>query len=89
MLTIKMKFDYSNKKAITAKFIRSFGEGAGSILSLQGGYIKKPKGSIWSDAEQIKHDWSSIGGLLRTSYEEESKKYIHLLNYDESKQGIK
>lgn len=84
-----MKCDYSDKKAVMARFRRSFGEGVGSILSLQGGYIRKPKGSLKSDAEQLRRDWVCVGEYIRSAYEKESDKYQHSLNHGESKERIK
>lgn len=65
MLTI---CNYSNKKSVKAKFMRSFGEGVGSIVSLRGGYIKNPKGSLSSDAEQLSQDWAHVGNFIQSAY---------------------
>lgn len=64
-----MKYGYSDRRAILAKFRRSFGQGVGSIVSLQGGYIQLPLGSVQSDAEQLHSDWLAVGRELRASYE--------------------
>lgn len=82
-----MKCDYSNKEAIIAKFRDSLGEGVGSILSLQGGYIRKPKGSIASDAEQLRHDWVRVGNCIRSAYKK-SDKTTRILNYEKSEKEI-
>ncbi len=76
MLTI---CDYSNKKSVMAKFMRSFEEGVGSVVSLRGGYIKKPKGSLDSDAEQLRQDWAHIGSFIQSAYEHESKNVYPLI----------
>lgn len=62
-----------------AKFMRSFEEGVGSVVSLRGGYIKKPKGSLDSDAEQLRQDWAHIGSFIQSAYEHESKNVYPLI----------
>lgn len=79
MLTIKlkihqMKCDYSDRQSVLAKFRRSFSEGVGSIMSLQGGYIELPLGSEKDDARRLYSDWSTVGGELRKAYKNERTK---------------
>lgn len=78
--------EYSNKKAVMAKFKRSFGEGVGSILSLNGGYIQMPLGSLESDAEMLRRDWECVGGTIRSAYNNECNKTTHILNHGKSKE---
>lgn len=73
MLTLKihiqtMMCDYSDKRAVMAKFRRSFNEGVGSIVSLQGGYLRLPLGSTRTDAEKLRSDWEAVGRELREAY---------------------
>lgn len=73
MLTIEkdtfvMNCDYSNKKAVMKRFRCSFSEGVGSILSLQGGYIRLPLGSAHTDEKKLQSDWEAVCRELRTAY---------------------
>lgn len=67
-----MMCDYSDKRAVLAKFRRSFGEGVGSVVSLQGGYLRLPLGSERTDAEKLRSDWEVVGRELREAYDTES-----------------
>ena len=74
MLTVKIKVhtmncDYSSKKAVMARFKRSFSEGVGSVISLSGGHIKMPLGSAHTDAEKLRGDWEAVGRELRLATE--------------------
>jgi len=74
MLTIKinvqtMNCDYSSKKAVMARFKRSFSEGVGSVISMPGGYIKTQLGSAYTDAEKLRGDWEAVGRELRLATE--------------------
>lgn len=66
MLTIEihyttMRCDYSKKRAVMARFKRSFGKGVGSIMSLQGSHTRLSLGDARTDAEQLRSDWGSVG----------------------------
>lgn len=76
-----MKCDYSNRQAILAKFKRSFSDGVGSILSLQGGKIELPTDSRMSDAEQLRSDWEVVGSELTSAYESQLDKYAFSPNH--------
>lgn len=89
MLTLKIKVqtmrcEYPNKRAILAKFWRSFGEGVGSIVSLQGGYIRLPLGSARTDAEQLRSDWEAVGRELRSAYKTAIDTHTNSSNYGET-----
>lgn len=74
MLTLEtntqtMNCDYSDKKTVMARFRRSFTEGVGSIMSLQGDYIWLPLGSARTDAQKLRGDWEVVCRELRAAYE--------------------
>lgn len=56
-----MKCDYSDIRAMKARLKRAFNEGAGSIMSLQGGYFSMPSVPQQSDAQRIREDWERVG----------------------------
>ncbi len=94
MLTIKindhtMKCDYSSKKAVMARFRRSFGEGVGSIMSLSGGYIKMPLGSMHTDAEQLHGDWKTVGDELRSASRKIAYSHTNSSRYGKANQRKK
>lgn len=64
--------DYSNRRAVMAEFRRSFSEGVGSIVSLQGGYLQLPLGSTRTDADKLRRDWEAVGRELREAYDTET-----------------
>lgn len=70
MLTIQMQYqtmkcDYSDRKAVMARLRRSFGEGVGSIMSIQGSDVRMPLGSLRTDAELLRSDWERVGRDMR------------------------
>lgn len=56
-----MKCDYSDLRAMKARLRRSFNEGAGSVMSLRGGYFSMPSIPGKSDVERIREDWETVG----------------------------
>lgn len=56
---------YSNISAMKSALKRSFSIGVGSVLSLQGNYIKIPDYQMPSDSERIRGDWERVGRQLR------------------------
>lgn len=66
-----MMCDYSDKRAVMAKFRRSFLEGVGSVVSLQGSYLQLPLGSVMTDAAKLRSDWEAVGRELREAYNTE------------------
>lgn len=60
-----MKCDYSDIRAMKVRLKRAFTEGAGSIMSMQGGYFTMPALSQKSDAECIREDWECVGKDLK------------------------
>lgn len=70
MLTLKMQYqtmkcDYSDREAILALYKRSFSEGVGSIMSLQGGDVALPDSSAKTDAQLLQCDWKRVGRDIR------------------------
>lgn len=68
-----MTCDYSNKKAVMARFRHSFGKGVGSVMSLHGGYIRLPLGDTRTDVEQLRCDWESVGNDIRSTIRKAKK----------------
>lgn len=60
-----MKCDYSDIREMKARLKRAFNEGAGSIMSLQGGYFSMPSIPHKSDADAIREDWERVGTDLK------------------------
>lgn len=59
-----MKCDYSDIREMKARLKCAFNGGAGSIMSLQGGYFSMPSIPQKSDADAIREDWERVGGDL-------------------------
>lgn len=92
MLTLEtnaqtMNCDFSDKKTVMARFRRSFSEGVGSIVSLQGGYIRLSLGSTRTDAEKLRGDWEVVCRELRAAYESLSD--THSSNHGKTSQKTK
>lgn len=94
MLTIKinvqtMNCDYSSKRAVMARFKRSFSEGVGSVISLPGGYIKMPLGSSHTDAEKLRGDWEAVGQELRLASRRAVRSHTNSSNHGKASQRKK
>ena len=72
------------RKAVRAKLKRSFSEGVGSIMSLEGGFPIIRLGSAHTDALQLKRDWEAVGNELWSAYDKERSIHSYSPYYDKT-----